>query len=427
MNERRQPGASGIATDRGSSGLLLWEGIRQAGQVIGGRRLRSALLILGVSIGVATLLAIFTIVTGLSDKIREDIVSSSRPYISIARYRGLGGEDVQELLKRPQLEPELIAPIAALPGVKLVDYYVSNNEMTVLHYKEERTGVVQIIGTSQNLPYVLSLAIADGRYFSEEEVASRSRVAVLGAGPAADLFPRLDPMGKTLRIEGEAYRIVGTMESRHSFMGKLGDNFVAVPWTAFEKDFLAPEQEDRSLAAVVADGWQTEAVMADIEGVLRRERHLAPGQENDFEIVASETFGDLIDKITSGVALVLVVLSSIGLMVGGIGVMNIMLISVTERTREIGVRMALGARRRDVLFQVLVEAGTLTGIGGLIGIGLGYLASWGVTSALNFPFAISPLITLVAVLFSVSIGLVFGLYPADRAARMDPIEALRRE
>jgi putative ABC transport system permease protein len=167
--------------------------------------------------------------------------------------------------------------------------------------------------------------------------------------------------------------------------------------------------------------------MTEIIGALRKIRHLRPGEPNDFEVTASETFGEMIDKVTGGVALVLVVLSSIGLLVGGIGVMNIMLISVTERTREIGVRMAIGARRSDVLWQVLVEAGTLTGIGGVCGIVLGYAISWGVTVLLGFPFAAPLWVILLAVLFSVSVGLVCGLYPANRAAKMDPIEALRHE
>jgi putative ABC transport system permease protein len=217
------------------------------------------------------------------------------------------------------------------------------------------------------------------------------------------------------------------MEARKQLMGSFGDNFVAVPWTAFEKDFANKYQEDRNVFATVADGFETEAVLTDLIGALRQVRRLAPGEPNDFEVVASETYGELVDKVTQAVALVLVVLSSIGLMVGGIGVMNIMLISVTERTREIGIRMAVGARRQDLLTQVLIEAGTLTGIGGVVGIVFGYLLSWGTTKLLHFPFAISPWVTLGAVLFSVAIGVIFGVYPANRAARMDPVEALRYE
>jgi putative ABC transport system permease protein len=404
------------------------DGVRQAGLVIRGHRMRSLLLILGVSIGVATLLAIFTIVTGLSGKIRSDVVSANRPYVWVARYTGLGGEDLQEKLRRRQLLPECIEAIEILPSVGAVDYFLQNNDdFTVLHHGEERTHLVQVFGTTENFPLLFSFTMDEGRYFTRAETGAKAAVCVLGDGPRQDLFPKMDPIGKRLRIHGHAYEIIGTIEPRKHIMGQLGDNFVAIPWTTYAKDHLNPDREDRSIGATVAEGYTTEEVEADITGALRKVRRLGPGEPNDFDVVASETYGELIDKVTGGVALVLVVLSSIGLMVGGIGVMNIMLISVTERTREIGVRMAVGARRWDVRLQVLVEAGTLTGIGGLLGIGLGYLLSWLVTDLLEFPFAVSPLVTLGAVLFSVTIGLIFGLYPADRASRLDPIEALRRE
>jgi putative ABC transport system permease protein len=408
--------------------LRIWEGTRQAGQVIQGHKMRSLLLIVGVAIGVATLLAIFTIVTGLSGKIRDDVVSANRPYMWVARYTGLGGEDIEAKLRRRQLLPECLGVIEALESVSAVDYYVqNNNDATVLHYGEERTHFVQVFGSTETFPLLFSFTMDEGRYFTRAEVTARAPVCVLGHGPRADLFPKLDPIGKWLRIRGHSYEVIGTIEPRKHFIGQLGDNFVAIPWTTYEKDHLDPDVEDRSLAASIAEGFSADEVEADLTGVLRQLRRLDPGEPNDFDIVASETYGDLIDRVTHGVALILVVLSSIGLMVGGIGVMNIMLISVTERTREIGVRRATGARRQDVLFQVLVEAGTLTGIGGVIGIGLGYLLSWFVTGLLEFPFEFSPIITLAAVLFSVAIGLIFGLYPADRAARLDPIEALRRE
>lgn len=416
-----------MSDGRARAAMQVRESVGQAGQTIRGHKMRSGLLILGVAIGVATLLAIVVIVSGLSGKIRNDIVSASRPYLNIARYQGMGGEDVEELLRRPQLMPECIEALQAVEGIDRVDYFISNNDGTVLTYGRERTNFVQVMGTSENFAYMFSFTLEDGRYFTSAEVAARSRVCVLGNGPRADLFPRQDPIGRTLKLYGKSYLIVGTIAARRSFIGQMGDNFVVVPWTAFEKDFADKDREDRSLAVTVADGYETEAVRTDVIGALRRARGLRPGEPNDFEVTASETYGELIDRITGGVALVLVVLSSIGLMVGGIGVMNIMLISVTERTREIGIRMAIGARRRDLLAQVLIEAGTLTGIGGLLGIGLGYVLSWSVTRLLHFPFAISPLVTAGAVLFSVAIGVVFGVYPANRAARMDPIEALRHE
>ncbi len=390
-------------------------------------RMRSLLLILGVAIGVTTLLAIYTIVSGLSQRIRDDVVSANRPYIYVTRFSGIGGEDPEVLLRRAQIMPECGPALERTEGVELVDYQVNNNLGMVLKYRNEKTNFVQTFGCSENFPYMFSIQVGEGRFFTRGEVESSERVCVLGYGPAQDLFPKSDPIGKTLTIFGKPYRIVGTMEKRGHIIGSLGENYVCTPWTVFEKDGLNEGEEDRNIACSVEPGHELEEVVSNITGTMRRMRRLRPAAENDFDVVASETYGELIDKVTGGIALVLVVLSSIGLLVGGIGVMNIMLISVAERTREIGLRMAVGARRNEVLIQVLIEAGTLTGVGGVLGIGLGYAASYGMTNLLRFPLEISPLVTMGAALFSVSIGLFFGLYPANRAAHMDPVRALGRE
>jgi len=403
------------------------DGVSEAMRSIRGHRMRSSLLILGVTIGVTTLLAIFTIVSGLSGRIRNDIVSANRPYIYISRFTGMGGADPAEIARRPHLMPELIPGIQATDGVDMVDYEVSNGSGMVLRYGQEKTNFVQAFGSSQNFPFLFSIPVGDGRFFTAQEVAAKERVAVLGYGPSEDLFPQIDPIGKTLNIYGKPFRIVGTMAARNHIIGSMGDNYVCVPWTTFQKDCMFVGIEDRNIAVLTGEGADADIVVSNLVGTMRRLRRLRPGEANDFDIISSETYGEMVDKITGGVALVLMVLSSIGLLVGGIGVMNIMLISVAERTREIGVRMALGARRRDVLLQVLIEAGTLTGIGGVLGILCGYLASWGMTHLLRFPFEVSPAVTIGAALFSVSIGVFFGLYPANRAARMDPIVALGRE
>ena len=403
------------------------DGIAQAFATIRGNKLRSFLLILGVAIGVATLLAMFTIVTGLSGRIRSDIVSSAKPYLYIARFHGLGGEDMESKMRRPHLMPEILDPLRDVEGVDGVDYMISSGRSTVLTNGKERTNLVQVFGASADFHNLYSFALAEGRFYTYEEQNAHRRLCVLGDGPAEALFPGVDPVGKRLRLFGVDYRIVGTMESRRHIFGAMGDNFVVVPWPTYEKDFSNGDSDDRTAAVTVAEGYELDEVSTEVTGVLRRVRGLGPGEENDFEVVASETYGELVDKITQAVALVLVVMSSIGLMVGGIGVMNIMLISVTERTREIGTRMAVGARRRDVLRQILVESATLTGIGGIVGTVLGYLMAWGGTKVLAFPFGFNPLVALGAVAFSAGIGIGFGLYPANRAARMDPIEALRHE
>lgn len=410
-----------------NSHMPLAEGMNQAFATVRGHKLRSFLLILGVSIGVATLLAIFTIVTGLSGRIRDDIVSSARPYLYVARSHGMGGEDMTEVLRRPQLMPECIEPLQRLEGVAQVDYMITDGRATVLTHGKERTNLVQVFGASSVFHTAYSFQLGEGRFFTDEEQDSRRRVCVIGDGPRQTLFPHSDPVGRSLRLFGVEYEIVGAMESRRHIMGSMGDGWVVVPWPTFEKDFGGGDFEDRTLAVTVADGYSTDELKEEVIGTLRRVRGLRPGEEDDFAVVASETYGELVDNLTKGVALVLVVLSSIGLMVGGIGVMNIMLISVTERTREIGVRMAVGARSQDVLRQILIEAAVLTGIGGVVGTILGYLMAWGATQVLRFPFGFNPLVAVAAVAFSAGIGIIFGLYPASRAAKMDPIEALRHE
>ena len=399
----------------------------QAAHTIGGHRLRSLLLILGVSIGVATLLAIVTIVSGLSDRIREDIVSASRPYLYVSRYTHLGGEDITDKLRRRQLEPELIPVAAAVTGADHVDYMIQSHTGDVLTYGQERTQFVQTVGASENFAIMYSYQVEEGRFFTRQELEVRERVCVLGYGPRNDLFPRLDPIGRVLNLRGRSYRIVGTMAERKSITGAMGENYVVVPWTTFEKDFLDRGREDRSLAVTVAEGYELAEVRETLQGAMRAGRGLRPTQPDDFDIVTSETYGAMVDGITGAIAVILTVLASIGLLVGGIGVMNIMLISVTERTREIGVRMALGSRRRDVLWQVLLESGTLTMIGGVVGIVLGYVLSYGMTRILAFPFKVDPVTTAVAVVFSAGIGVVCGIYPANRAAKLDPVEALRSE
>ena len=410
-----------------SSRMPFSEGVSQALATVRGHPLRSFLLILGVSIGVATLLAIYTIVTGLSGRIRSDIVSSARPYLYVARSHGMGGEDMTEVLRRPQLLPECIDPLEAIEGVEQVDYMITSGRATVLTHGKERTNLVQVFGASSVFHTAYSFQLGEGRFFTREEQASRRRVCVLGDGPRQELFPHSDPIGQAIRLFGVEYEIVGAMESRRHIMGSMGDGWVVVPWPTYEKDFGGGDFEDRTIAVTMADGYTTDALKEEVVGALRRVRGLRPGEKNDFEVIASETYGELVDNLTKGVALVLVVLSSIGLMVGGIGVMNIMLISVTERTREIGVRMAVGARSQDVLRQILIEAATLTGIGGIFGTALGYLGAWGATKLLSFPFGFNPFVAVAAVAFAAGIGIVFGLYPANRAAKMDPSEALRHE
>jgi putative ABC transport system permease protein len=265
-----------------------------------------------------------------------------------------------------------------------------------------------------------------GRYLNDAELITRARVVCLGAGPAKDLFPHVDPLGKQVRIGEDHYEVIGVMEERKSIFGGMSDNFAIIPWTTFKKRF-GRRHDPYFIYLTVAEGYEPEDVAEEARNVMRRRHGLKWGEKDDFAVISNDRINEFLRQITGPVGVILLVLSSIGLTVGGIGVMNIMLVSVTERTREIGIRMALGARRRVILTQFLIEAGTLTGIGGVLGVALGFLLAHFLATMANFPANVHPAVALAGVLFSVSIGLFFGMSPAFRASRLDPIEALRYE
>lgn len=412
------------------STVEVWrENFRQALLVMQAHKMRSGLLVLGVAIGVMTVLGIVTIMSGLGKRVREDIMSSNRPFLHVSRYDPLrGSQNHREIMNRKRLTPEDAAAIAELcRSIDRVDLQISSGEgMRVLRYEDQRTNLIQVVGVTENFPYLLSIQLAEGRFLTEFDIEKNRRVVVLGYGPAKDLFPNRDPVGKRIRIGNEKYEVIGTLMSRRHFIGSISDNFAVIPYTTFEKDLSSSYDEYEILASVKPD-FTLEEARDEVTALLRSRRKVPPGAESDFYITTSEAFRDMLRNITKYIGLVLVVISSIGLMVGGIGVMNIMLVSVAERTREIGIRMALGAKRSDVLKQFLLESATLTGAGGFIGIIFGLFAAKGATHLVRFPYSLPAIWIVIAFVFSVGVGILFGLYPANRAAKMDPIEALRSE
>lgn len=404
------------------------ENFRQAIEVIRTHRMRSGLLIVGVAIGVTTVLAMVTVMSGLGRRVQQDIIASNQPYLFVSRFDPIGGqEDMRDAMRRKQLDEYDVRMLEqGCVSCDRVDLNIDPQNMRVLRYGGERTNLIQVVGTTHNFGHMYNVHIEYGRFFTEFEQDRSRRVIVLGYGPASDLFPNRDPVGKWIKIGNHRYEVVGTMADRENIMGSISDNYAAIPYTAFEKD-LSGRWDDYQLGITVRPGFTLEEAAEEVGAILRTSRKLGPGEENDFHITTSEGFRELLSSITRYIGLVLVVISSIGLMVGGIGVMNIMLISVTERTREVGIRMAMGARRTDIMQQFLIEAATLTGAGGFIGIFLGLLAARGVARLIAFPYSVPFVWIVIAFVFSASIGLVFGLYPANRAARMDPIKALHYE
>jgi putative ABC transport system permease protein len=282
-------------------------------------------------------------------------------------------------------------------------------------------------GVPANYAFVANLALSDGRFFSEPEDRHRMKLVVLGADAQEALFSDMDPIGKQILINGHPFKVLGILEkSKAGFMGQNErDSAVHIPYQTFLK--MAPS-EDKHLLMIQSKSGKLNAALDEVESVLRRRRGVKPSEPANFDLSTADRLIEQFDSITATVGLIAIAISGIGLLVGGIGVMNIMLVSVTERTREIGVRKAIGATRRDIIFQFLFEAMTLTGVGGIFGIilaiGISYLI---IALVPELPATIPMWAIATGLGVSVTIGLVFGVWPARKAACLDPIEALRYE
>lgn len=409
---------------------LRGENIRQALAVIKTHRMRSGLLIMGVAIGIMTILAMVTVMSGLVGKINDDLESSSKPYLFITRLDIFVVDDGtdEELARREKFAPEDVDVMAErCPALDKICYFITQNHPAfVLYYKDRHTPFLELDGAHHTFPDIFSMPIEYGRVYSEIEVKRRERVVCLGYGPAQDLFLNENPIGKYINIGSYKYKVIGTFANREHFIGSISNNFAIIPYTAYHKDFQT-KLDDPSIAANVRDGFTLEDADEQMTNVLRIHRGVKPGESNNFHITTSTAFLDIVGQVTFAVSAILVVIASIGLLVGGIGVMNIMLISVAERTREIGIRRAMGANKQDIVQQFLMESATLTGFGGVAGTALGLVVAYLISSRINFPFTFSVFWTVTAMVFSLLVGIVFGLYPARRAANLDPIEALRYE
>ena len=284
-----------------------------------------------------------------------------------------------------------------------------------------------VIGMNDKWPVVMSLYLPRlGRFLTESEVARSARVCVLGSETADLLFPTTNPVGKEIRVGAEAFTVIGVLSKRGQMFGQSRDNFVGLPITTLMKYFRYEKDRLEIIAAPRAQDTLGETI-EEITNVLRQRRKVPSGKPNDFSIMTQDTMVDLYNQLTGAAYLVMIVISSIGLLVGGIGVMNIMLVSVKERTREIGIRKAIGARAGDILKQFLIEAIFLTGVGGVIGVLVGFGIALIVKAATPLPATVSLWSVVLGLSVSGAIGLFFGIFPAQKAAHMDPIVALRYE
>jgi putative ABC transport system permease protein len=424
---------------------LLFETARMALDTLRTNKMRSALTVLGVVIGITSIVGMTALIRGFDESLRDSIRELGPKTIFVQRFGALSfssGASFLELMRRPGLtvdDGEAIRRLA--PSVALVDTWLGAGGQPTrerVFYKGQRTQAVAVMGTSEAFVDVNFAKIIAGRSLTAQEVQRRRAVAVIGYGPYEALFERqgLDPVGKRVRIGAVEYTIVGVIGKRPAAGGfSLGqDDFVIIPYTTFRKQFGSERGRQTGFAArsamiaVVPHEWATrDEAMREVEEVMRIRHGLTLDKPNDFDLVTQDAALKVWEQVSQAVLLSLVVISSIALMVGGIGVMAIMTISVTERTREIGVRMAIGARRREILFQFLIEAVVLTSAGGLIGILLGSSIGLLVNLVSGFPISLPWWSFALGLGFSASVGIFFGMLPAWRAARLDPIEALRYE
>jgi putative ABC transport system permease protein len=336
------------------------------------------------------------------------------------------GENIsdEEWRRRKGLTRREVEAIRSRPAVGMITA-MEPLSVEVVKYENAKVQQTRAVGVDQNYEIVHEVWVEKGRFISETDVARASRVVVLGFAVAETLFPFVDPLDKEIMVDGRRFRVIGVVQKMGKFLFFDRDNMILVPLGAVQK-------RDPRFNFLVADlkpeaPEKLEAAIEQSREALRRSRKLKYLEKDNFGIFSQDTFTELYRQVTGGIYIVMIAISSIGLLVGGVGVMNIMLVSVTERTREIGVRKALGARRRDILWQFLTEAMTLTAVGGILGILIGALAAYLINTFSPFPAVIQTTWVLVALFVSLAVGLTFGLWPAAKASRLDPIEALRYE
>jgi putative ABC transport system permease protein len=393
-------------------------------------KLRSMLTILGVSVGVITVVFMVSIIQGLNKSFAAQIESLGSNTIWATKFDpSIGHQQTDEEIHRKELTVEDADAIRLeAPSIISVSPFYRKIAETVRH-ADKQSDTPILLGVTPYHEFTLSSYADYGRYVTELDVEQRANVCVLGRDVVHSLFPFEDPLGKDVKIAGRPFQVVGVMEPLGSILGQSRDNSVFIPISTFQKyypEMTFPETIFVIIVRPISRAYVKSGI-DEMTDILRRRRRLAPSAPDNFGISSQDALLDIYNQLTGATYLVLTAISGVALMIGGIGVMNIMLVSVTERTKEIGLRKAVGATRSDILWQFLIEAVVLTGIGGLLGLAVGELASILMNKYSPLPAFVPAWAIGVGIGVSAAVGIVFGLWPAWKAARLDPIESLRYE
>ncbi len=399
-------------------------------------KLRSGLTLTGVIIGTAVVALVGAVLTGLSQRVQEVSDKSAPNVIYFTKQARIGPSLEQPTAEERQRKDfsladaiavaELQSPQAVSPQKVRGSYGPSANVPKVTARSREGINPL-ILGVWENYPQVINVPLDKGRFFTETERRARASVAVIGFGISKQIFEDLDPLGEDVKIDGKLFRVIGVLgqSTGEGVIGSdaLDERTIYIPFETSEKFY--PEIEE-TLIAVRAPNGRVDEVTDEVSYLLRTRRGVGSTEPNDFGVNRSEQVFELVNDVINGLGVIVVPIALASLFVGGVGVMNVMLVSVKERTAEIGIKRALGARRRVILTQFLLEAITLTGIGGLIGIAVGLLLAFAVRTIISFPAAVPFWAIAAGFGASVLVGLVAGFYPALQASRLDPVEAMRR-
>ena len=403
---------------------MIWETFRLAVQAIFRNAMRSILTVLGIVIGVAAVIAMVTLGQGSSSQVTADVEKlGTNVLMLMPGGGGQPGPGSSTIAKAFTLK-DVDAVIDQIGSVKTAAPYAQS--MATVVYGAENTST-SIIGTDNRYLEVVDWPIAMGRAFLPSEEQSGKSVCILGETARQNLFGNTDPIGETIRLNNLSCEVIGLLEAKGaSSFGTDQDDMISLPMKTFQRRVIG--NNDVSMIFIsVHDGQSTERAMVEIEALMRERRRISEGEDADFSIMDMKQIASMLTGITNILTGLLSAVAAVSLLVGGIGIMNIMLVSVTERTREIGIRLAIGAQARQVLMQFLVEAIVLSMIGGVVGIVLGLALAAVGANLMTIPFEPNPTVVAGAFLFSAAVGVVFGYFPARRAAKLDPIDALRHQ